>query len=281
MLDEVTVELPRGILDAKTGRWIRRAKIRKLTGVDEQLLLELPPNMPLHAKVLTVLELIIKFFDAGTSGVELREMSIGDIAFLLLSARHLMIGDNIACTVRCPSCSKEMSLSISVTMLQKKTIKPTIKLEKYHNMEACGYRLRVRPLTLQDQDIVPNSLSSEQVVQALARACIIHSEPRLPDGDISESLLEAIGSNLEEIDPLSDITLNLACPECQHAFHAAFPIEAFILGELYQDIYGLEREVHWLAFHYHWNEQEILSLSRKRRKRYIELINTTLAGEGL
>lgn len=280
MLEQVIVEVPRGVLDTKTGIWIRRAKIRKLRGLDEQLLLELPASMPLHCQVLAFLEKILTFFDVRDQGAMLRQMSIGDRTFLLLSARKLMVGDDIACTVRCPSCSKEMSLSISVTILQQKTT--TTQPERYHNMEACGYQLRVRPLTAQDQDILPNNASSDQVVQALARACIIHSKPQLPDdGDISESLLEAIGSNLAEIDPLSAITLDLACPECQHAFHDALPIEEFILEELYPDKHGLEREVHWLAFHYHWSEQAILSLSREKRRRYVELINATLAGERL
>jgi hypothetical protein len=283
-LEQVTVEVPRGIIDTKTGIWIRRAKIRKLTGLDEQLLLELPAIMPLHSQILAFLEKIITFFDVGEAGAIMRQMSIGDITFLLLSARKLMVDDDIACTAQCPSCSKNMSLSISVTELKQTTTAAatTMAPERHHEMEACGYRLRVRPLTPQDQDIVlNNNPSSDKVVQALARACIIHSEPQLPDGDISESLLEAIGWTLGEIDPLSDITLHLACPECQHAFHATLPIEAFVLGELYQDKYGLEREVHWLAFHYHWSEQEILSLTREKRKRYVELINATLAGEKL
>src|SRR5215204_5509459 len=119
------VEVPRGVLDTKTGIWIRKAKIRKLTGLDEQLLLEVPASMPLHSQVLAFLEKIITFFDVRDQGAMLRQMSIGDITFLLLSARKLMVGDDIACTVRCPSCSKDMSLSISVTMLQQKTTTTT------------------------------------------------------------------------------------------------------------------------------------------------------------
>ncbi len=34
----------------------------------------------------------------------------------------------------------------------------------------------------------------------------------------------------------------------------------------------LYSEVHFLAFHYHWSEKEILSMSRDRRKMYVELL---------
>jgi hypothetical protein len=34
--------------------------------------------------------------------------------------------------------------------------------------------------------------------------------------------------------------------------------------------------VHWLAFHYHWSEESILSLTSKKRRRYVEFINDSL-----
>ena len=88
---------------------------------------------------------------------------------------------------------------------------------------------------------------------------------------------------LEEIDPLSNIYLHLLCPECGHSFQASLRVEEFVLGELgmMSGNNQLEREVHWLAFHYHWSEEEILSLPTAKRKRYVELVNATLAGEGI
>jgi hypothetical protein len=34
----------------------------------------------------------------------------------------------------------------------------------------------------------------------------------------------------------------------------------------------LYREVHYLAFNYHWSEEEIMGMSRERRRRYIEVL---------
>lgn len=38
-------------------------------------------------------------------------------------------------------------------------------------------------------------------------------------------------------------------------------------------------EVHLLAFHYHWSEAAILSLTRQRRWRYLDLIRRQTAGQ--
>lgn len=34
----------------------------------------------------------------------------------------------------------------------------------------------------------------------------------------------------------------------------------------------LYSEVHFLALHYHWSEKDILSMTRDRRKMYVELL---------
>ena len=78
-------------------------------------------------------------------------------------------------------------------------------------------------------------------------------------------LIDAVSTKLEQVDPLSDITITVSCPECKHAFSASFPVEHFVLKELMHGD-GLEQEIHWLAFNYHWSEQEILSLPIARRK---------------
>jgi hypothetical protein len=34
----------------------------------------------------------------------------------------------------------------------------------------------------------------------------------------------------------------------------------------------LYREVHYLAYHYHWSEQEIMSMSQAKRRQYIAVL---------
>jgi len=47
-----------------------------------------------------------------------------------------------------------------------------------------------------------------------------------------------------------------------------FDIHRFVLGELRTDRDLLYREVHYLAYHYHWSEQEIMAMTRDKRQRF-------------
>ncbi|HEX7048849.1 MAG TPA: hypothetical protein VF188_01455 [Longimicrobiales bacterium] len=43
---------------------------------------------------------------------------------------------------------------------------------------------------------------------------------------------------------------------------------------------ALYREVHHLAFHYHWSEAEILAMTRSKRQRYLSLLAQHLEAAG-
>jgi hypothetical protein len=34
----------------------------------------------------------------------------------------------------------------------------------------------------------------------------------------------------------------------------------------------LYREIHYLAYHYHWSEREIMDMTRDKRRKYIEVL---------
>jgi transcription initiation factor IIE alpha subunit len=41
----------------------------------------------------------------------------------------------------------------------------------------------------------------------------------------------------------------------------------------------LYEEVHWLAYHYHWAEKDILEMTRSKRRRYLGLLRKELERE--
>jgi hypothetical protein len=47
-------------------------------------------------------------------------------------------------------------------------------------------------------------------------------------------------------------------------------------GEVQKNLQNLERTVHFLAWHYHWSEQDILSMTTRKRHRYVELLREEL-----
>ena len=52
----------------------------------------------------------------------------------------------------------------------------------------------------------------------------------------------------------------------------AFDPQAFLFVELRLSRDLLYREVHYLAYHYHWSEREIMAMPRDKRRRYIAVL---------
>jgi hypothetical protein len=81
-----------------------------------------------------------------------------------------------------------------------------------------------------------------------------------------------IERRMEELSPGLELIMDVQCPECERPFQAPFDVHDFFFGELRTSRELLYREVHYLAYHYHWGEQEIMEMPREKRRKYIEVL---------
>ncbi len=77
---------------------------------------------------------------------------------------------------------------------------------------------------------------------------------------------------MEELAPKVGQAMDITCAECGRRFTAPVDIQRCFFGELRTDDDMLYREVHYLAYHYHWGEGEIMQLTRDKRQKYIEVL---------
>jgi hypothetical protein len=77
---------------------------------------------------------------------------------------------------------------------------------------------------------------------------------------------------LAEADPQADIELALACPACGQVSRHEFDVLAFFWSELQAWARNLLLEVHALAQAYGWTEPQVLALSPRRRRLYLEIL---------
>ena len=75
--------------------------------------------------------------------------------------------------------------------------------------------------------------------------------------------------------------LNLTCPDCGGNFRSELDIADYLFAELAARGRELYRQVHRLAFHYHWNEDAILGMSQARRLLYLDALHDGLSGRRL
>ena len=66
--------------------------------------------------------------------------------------------------------------------------------------------------------------------------------------------------------------LRPAVRKCGRTFLVPFDVHRFFFGDLRTDQELLYREVHYLAYHYHWSEREIMEMPRDKRRTYIDVL---------
>jgi hypothetical protein len=141
-----------------------------------------------------------------------------------------------------------------------------------------------RPPTVEDQEAVGGlaNESSEKGARLLVRRCVDYvwdgSEGEMAERDWPAWLVDELSNRMEALDPQAELTINAQCPICDHPFSLLFDTAAYFSRELARREERFYREVHTLAFHYHWSEEEIMRLTLRERNRYIELINETVSG---
>jgi hypothetical protein len=91
---------------------------------------------------------------------------------------------------------------------------------------------------------------------------------------------EEIEAAMEQRAPQADVEIEVNCPECGRSFSGRSSWPLHCLVDVANQAARVEREVHVLAWHYHWSEADILSLPRAKRRRYIDLIEQELVGGG-
>jgi hypothetical protein len=301
----VHIKIPHGF-SYDGNSWLRSIYVRELNGYDERYLSESRDDLPLSAKTTELLARITilpafddspiekepseksrrlfiskaPFFRNGTDLVS--SMTLGDRIAILLHLRRLTYGEIMSCEINCPSCKEIVSVQISVSdILQQPPSSELQPNKSEYEVSIDSYALKLRLPNGKDQEALLSLDKGSNIshyTQHALKSLIFSACPALPD-QLSIDFLAKVSSKLAELDPQSDIVFNITCPFCNYIFQAPFIVEDFIFREIASRLQLLEEEVHWLAFHYHWNEDEILSLPVRRRKRYVELINRSLSGE--
>ncbi len=101
-----------------------------------------------------------------------------------------------------------------------------------------------------------------------------HERGAIEDAVLSNEVIDRIEKAMEESDPLISFGVMAACPACGAENEIKVDLEDLALRRLHGAQQALLASVHRLAYHYHWNEREILATPHWRRDHYLRLIGT-------
>jgi hypothetical protein len=287
-MEASTGMLPGGYWDS-AGVLHREFELAMLTGREEELLAEArrDESASLVSAVLSRSVRRLGDISPVTEDVA-RQMLVADRQYLLLKLRQFTFGDVVRADLFCPwaECGRRISLEFGID---------DVPVEEAAE-RAPRYTLTLSPRAMDEEDParrevsfrLPNGADQEAVSPLLARneaealtallaRAIQRIGPLSPPGmddvaALSPLARAEIEAAMERMAPRIELNIETACSECGRAFLAPFDVQRFFFGELRTDGELLYRQVHYLAYHYHWAEAEIMAMPRDKRQRYVELL---------
>jgi hypothetical protein len=278
-----------------------------LTGREEELLAQ-GKSQDIPGLVTAILQRCIRRLGSISPVTPeiVRGLLIADRQYLILKLRQLTLGNGLEASLVCPwsDCGQKITVGFGVEDIP---IVAMANPKAIHQMELSPAAAlvteagdRYRHITFRlpngsDQEylapiLAPNPAPSlakpdtEPEAQAqllLLQRCIQRLGPvEFPDRSLvrrlsTQARLE-IEQQMEAIAPKVDLMMESTCPECGRDYSAPFDIQRFFLEELRTQQNLLYREVHYLAFHYHWSEAEIMAMPRPKRRKYIEILSAEI-----
>ncbi len=280
--------LPGGLVDGLVVH--REAVLGPLSGREEELLAA-RPGVSSAARVTEVLARCVRRIGPVEATADVvRRLLVADRQLLLMTLRATTFGDRVEGTLACPwpHCGARMDLDFSladvpVVPWREPAATYRIELDEEDAPEDDAGR-RHRTLTFrlpngEDQEALEDLLADDpaRALTGLLARCLLGTETGWDDtADLAARLSPrarlAVEREMEARAPRLDLDLDVTCPECGRASTVPFDVQDFFFGELSTSRDLLYRQVHYLAYHYHWSEREILEMPRDKRRAYIEVL---------
>jgi hypothetical protein len=204
---------------------------------------------------------------------ELAALSIGQRDVLLLALRELAFGPRLDGFAECPECCERLEFTVNVADLRTAdSAEPT---EAELTLAVEGFDVRFRLPDSLDLAAVAHCDDVGVARDLLVKRCMLHArqgEVEIAVGAVPETVITALAAHVVERDPLSEVQLDLHCPECGHGWPMLLDIVSFFWAEISAQAKRLLHDVHTVARAYGWREADILCMSARRRQLYLEMV---------
>ena len=203
----------------------------------------------------------------------LAALTVGERDAHLLALHERLFGRALKSFAECPSCQTRLEFSIDVNDLRE-------SFSNAANAEAAelmldDIRVKFRRLSSEDLQAAALCADVDDARRVLLERCIVdtwRNDERLAAADLPARCVEELSSRLAALDGAADISLDLQCVACRHAWQMTLDIVTFLWAEVNALAKRYLNEVHTLAWAYGWHEADILAMSAARRQFYLERV---------
>lgn len=232
------------------------AYLRELRGDDEEAV----DDVDTWTAIGLVDRLLVDAPGAAVRPGEARRLCAADRDRILAAIYVRELGARIQATPTCPACGKTFDVEFRLDELIG-TIEPS-----YDGVARVGDG----KFALDDGTCFRIPSGEDELISSAARdpsAALI--ERCVERGAIDA---ERLGALLEQLAPVIDLAIDVACAECGHAHEVRFDVQSFLLGRILAERTLRATEIHRIARSYGWSLAEILSMPRNRRRSYVDLV---------
>ena len=210
------------------------------------------------------------------------QLSVVDRDLLFLYLRMLTFGTELWGITHCPqkACHAKLDFTFDLSSLSIPKAKQTSFVSSASALWEFGeIPFKYREPNGLDQIVIADLMTTNPHAAwlTLLSQCIIQWDQQT--GITANDLIQLPAIILDQVDAIISDNMNtldrdiaFTCAHCNRKFVKTLDIQAFFWEELRFASANFQEEVHYLAFFYHWSEQDILNLTRWKRKLYLNFI---------
>lgn len=250
---------------------ITEVSIRPPTGNDEEWLAARLGGLPIPLAAGLLARCVVDIGGVAPNRDDIEALTVGDREALLWHLRRLAFGDRIDAVVECGSCGEKLDMPLRIGELLDASHDPSYEdwAETFTDVIG-GASVAYRLPTGRDQATAAEG-------EDLVASCLVEVDGDPPREKIAH-LVGPVGDLMAQRDPQAEARLETECPSCGADVEAILDAFSFLQEEMMRRSVHLMREVHTLAWHYHWSEHDILAMTADRRGTYLDLIAETYEG---
>jgi hypothetical protein len=201
-----------------------------------------------------------------TPASDWKRLPIGVRDAALLDLQDCMFGQGLEAITSCAKCSAQVELNFTTAQ-----IRSTGPSRDAVTVARDGYEVECRLPTSEDLLALPRSDPEAALLERCVMRAVRRGESISAQG-LPPAVTQAVADELVKADPQAEVRVAIECPQCGYGWSQDFDITAYLWAELDDWARRLLRDVHALASAYGWSEREVLGMSARRRRLYLEMV---------
>ena len=209
---------------------------------------------------------------ARASRSDLARLPLGRRDAMLLELYRTTFGAGLDLAAGCPQCGERLELDLTVDDV----LAPSLPAEDgIYELAAGELAVTFRLPSSADLEAAARRRGQAAAREVLVKRCVIEAKRAgevIGAGEMTEDELGGLAAAMAEEDPQAEVLLELGCPACGKRTELVVDVAECFWHQVTRATRRLLREVHSLARAYGWAEADVLAMSARRRRLYMEML---------